>query len=189
MNISIINFLGYLAHCVLPSVFVLYSTYRYHWTERAVGLTLTAVGVCSAIVQSTLVGPIVRRLGEQKTLILGLVFGVVGFAIYGWAPSGELFLLGIPVMALWVLCGPAAQGLMTQRVGQNEQGQLQGAVSSLRGIAELVGPGLFTLTFSFSIRGGEFHSPGAPFYLASLILFGALLQTRGFQKETPGRSV
>jgi MFS family permease len=143
--------------------FVLYATYRSGWDERVLGLTLAAVGVCSMIVQGGLVQPIVTRFGERRALLAGLGFGVASFAIYGLAATGAVFWTGVPVMALWGLFGPAAQGLMTRRVRPSEQGQLQGALNGLRGITGLIGPGLFTLTFAGFIGAGrDWHLPGAP---------------------------
>ena len=170
-----IKFLGDLAHVVLPSTFVLYAGYRFGWGTREVGLTLAAVGVGSMIVQGGLIGPIVKALGETRSLILGTVCGLVGFAIYGLAPSGAWALAGIPVMAFWGISNPALQALMTRQVGATEQGKLQGATSSLTGVANLIGPALFPLFFSWAISGtGGLHIPGAPFLLASLLMAGAV---------------
>jgi len=175
LGLAAVNFLGSLAHAVLPSMFVLYVGYRYGWGERAVGLTLAVIGVCSVIVQGGLVRPVVRWLGERRALLSGLLCGSAGFAIYGLADSGAAFWFGIPFMSLWGLAGAAAQGLMTRRVGASEQGQLQGANSSVRGITELIGPGIFTQTFAFFIAAGhDWHLPGAPFLLAGLLLAAAL---------------
>jgi DHA1 family tetracycline resistance protein-like MFS transporter len=166
-----INFLGNLAHAVLPSVSVLYMTYRYGWNERTVGLTLAGVGVCSMIVQGALIGPIVGRVGERNALMIGLLFGVAGFSVFGLATSGLVFWLGIPLMALWGLASPSALGLMSRRVGPSEQGRLQGANSSIMGIANMVGPGLFTQTFALAIGAGSaWHLPGAPFVLSAGLL-------------------
>ena len=86
------------------------------------------------------------------------------FLIFAFAPTGLIFWLGVPVMALWGLEGPACMALMSRLVGGSEQGRLQGANASVTGIANLFGPGLFTLTFAFAIGGGrEWHLPGAPF--------------------------
>lgn len=170
-----VNFVGYIAHEVLPSTFVLYAGYRYGWDARAVGLTLAAVGVSSAIVQAGLVRPVVAWIGERRALLAGLAFGAAGLTLYGTATTGLRFWAGIPVMALWGLSWPAAQGLMTRRVAGSEQGRLQGSINSLRGVAGLIGPGLFTLTFAGFIGAGRGpHLPGAPFLLAGLLLVGAL---------------
>ena len=173
-RLATVNFLGNLAHAVLPSIAVLYMMYRYGWNESLVGLTLAAVGVASIVVQGLVVGPVTRWVGERAALMLGLAFGVVGFLIFALAPSGLIFWLAIPVMALWGLEGPACMALMSRLVGASEQGQLQGANASVTGIANLFGPGLFTLTFAFAIGGGrQFNLPGAPFLIASLLLAAA----------------
>jgi len=174
-GIASVLFLGYLAHEVLPSVFVLYAGYRYGWSERTVGLTLAGVGVCSGLVQGGLVRPFVKRFGERPAVLLGTLFGALSFAIYGLAPTGQLFWIGVPLMAVWGLAGPAAQGLMTRLVDPTKQGQLQGALSSIRGISGLIGPGLFTLTFaSFIGARASWHLPGAPFLLAAGLLLAAM---------------
>jgi DHA1 family tetracycline resistance protein-like MFS transporter len=163
-------FLYRLAHDVLPSTFVLYADYRYGWDERAVGLTLAAVGIGAAVVAGGLVGPVVRRVGERRALALGLLAGVAGFLVYGLAPTGGLFLVGLPLISLWGLAGPAFQGLLTRQVGPAEQGRLQGALASLGGVAALLSPPLFTQTFAFFVGPGRpVHLPGAPFLLAAAL--------------------
>jgi DHA1 family tetracycline resistance protein-like MFS transporter len=175
-GLSVVNFLAQVAHVVLPSTFVLYATYRYGWDTTTVGLTLAMVGICSIAVQGAAIGPIVQRFGERLALLLGLGCGAVGFLIFGAAPTGPLFWLGIPVMALWGVAGAASQALTTQLVAQNQQGQLQGATNSVQSVSELVGPFLFTLTFAYFI-GNEapLKLPGAPFLLAALLMLLALL--------------
>jgi len=179
------NFLGQFAHQVLPAVFVLYAGYRYGWGEGMVGLTLAAVGVCSAVVQGGLVGPIVARLGERWTMIGGLLAGTLGMTIYGLAPTGTVFWLGLPVMALWGLAGPASQGLMTRLVSSSEQGQLQGAGASLTSLSNLLGPGVFAATFASSLS----WMPGAPWFLAAAVLVAAavvaFLATRPRRPDGP----
>jgi DHA1 family tetracycline resistance protein-like MFS transporter len=151
MRFAAIHFLYNLAHQSLATVFVLYSGYRYGWTPTDVGWALASVGVFFAIIQAGLVGRLVARFGEWRMLVTGLSCGAVGMAIYGIAPTGLLFAAGIPIMSMWGFYGPSAQGLMTRRVGPTEQGKLQGALSSIMGITGIVGPGLFTLTFSTAI--------------------------------------
>jgi DHA1 family tetracycline resistance protein-like MFS transporter len=171
-----VNFLSNLAHAALPSVGVLYMMYRYGWTERTVGLTMAGVGVAAVVVQGGITARAVKQFGERRTLIAGLAFGVAGFAIFGLAPTGTVFWLGIPVMALWGLVSPASQGLMSRRIGPQQQGQLQGANASLMGVANLIGPGLFTLTFAFAIgTAKDWGLPGAPYLLAAGLLAMAIL--------------
>jgi DHA1 family tetracycline resistance protein-like MFS transporter len=181
VGLSVLLFLGALAHESLPAAFVLYANYRYGWQEGMVGLTLAAVGVCTGVVQAALVRPIVARFGERASLFTGLLFGAVGFAIYGLAPTGSIFWVGIPLMAVWGLANPAAQGLMSARVGASDQGQLQGATGSLRGIAGLVGPTVHSVALAtFISKGAPFHLPGAPFVLSALLLGVSLVIGLGF---------
>ena len=175
-GLSIANFFAQMAHVVLPSTFVLYATYRYGWDARTVGLTLAMVGIGAMAVQGVGIGPIVRRFGERRALLLGLGCGAIGFLIFGVAPTGSLFWLGIPVMAFWGVAGAATQGVMTQLVAPDQQGRLQGATSSVQSISQLVGPFPFTLTFAYFIGAQAPASlPGAPFLLASALLVLALL--------------
>ena len=175
-GLSVVNFLAQVAHVVLPSTFVLYATYRYGWDTTTVGLTLAMVGICSIAVQGAAIGPMVRRFGERRALLLGLGCGAVGFLIYGAAPTGLLFWLGIPVMALWGIAGAATQAVMTQLVAPDQQGQLQGATNSVQSVSQLVGPFLFTLTFAYFIGNqAPLKLPGAPFLLAALLMLLALL--------------
>jgi DHA1 family tetracycline resistance protein-like MFS transporter len=178
-----------LAHNVLPSVFVLYASYRYGWGEGTVGMTLAIVGVCSIIVQGGLVKHVVARFGERRTLVAGLLFGAAGFAAYGLAPIGELFWAAIPVFALMGLFGPAALGLMTRYVQPFEQGQLQGANSSIQGITGLLGPTLFTQTFAHAIGAGrDWHAPGAPFLLACVLMLVGVAMAVRVTRDTPAVS-
>jgi MFS transporter, DHA1 family, tetracycline resistance protein len=176
LGLSSVNFIYYLAHQVLSSVFVLYTSFRYSWTERTTGLTLAIMGVFIIIVQAGLVKRIVARFGERPALFAGLLCGGVGYAIYGLAPAGIIFLGALPIFAFMGLFGPAAQGLMTRHVGPSEQGQLQGANSSIMGITGMIGPGLFTLTFaSFIGAHRDWRMPGAPFLLAAFLMALALV--------------
>ena len=175
-GLSITNFFAQLAHVVLPSTFVLYATYRYGWDTRTVGLTLAMVGICAMAVQGAGIGPIVRRIGERRALLLGLGCGAAGFLIFGAAPTGPLFWLGIPVMALWGITGAATQALMTRLVAPDQQGQLQGATASVQSVSQLLGPFLFTLIFAYFIGAqAPLKLPGAPFLLASALLVLAMM--------------
>jgi DHA1 family tetracycline resistance protein-like MFS transporter len=191
LGLAVVLLLDYVAHESLPSCFVIYTDYRFGWGPREVGLALTAVGVSTTVVQAGLVGPVVKRLGEPASLVAGMALGAVGFAFYGLAPTGTLFLAGIPFGALWGLAAPAMQALMTRRVAPTHQGRLQGAVSSLRGIGGMTGPLIFTQVLAATSRAGP-HAllPGAPFVLASAILVlcvaASLRVTRTLRSETQG---
>ena len=149
-----------------------------------VGLTLAMVGICAMAVQGAAIGPIVRRLGERRALLLGLGCGAVGFLIFGAAPTGPLFWLGIPVMALWGVAGAAIQALMTRLVAPDQQGQLQGATNSVQSVSQLVGPFLFTLTFAYFIGAqapGEIAGRAVP---AGVGIIAAGARDRGAHANT-----
>jgi DHA1 family tetracycline resistance protein-like MFS transporter len=175
-GLSVVNTLYYLAHNSLPSMWALYTEYRYTWSRRDVGLSLAVVGVCAAIVSGTLVGPFVKRFGERRSLLSGLLFGTIGFAGFALAARGWMILAVIPFIALWGIAAPAMQSLMARHVDPSSQGKLQGAINSLRAITGMAGPVLFTQVFAIAIspRYG-FHLPGAPYYLAALLLGASLL--------------
>ncbi|MEI9941523.1 MAG: TCR/Tet family MFS transporter [Pseudomonadota bacterium] len=189
LGLALVAFLYNVAHDSLPSVFVLYTDYRYHWGERMVGFCLAAVGIASTIVAALLVGPLVKRLGERRALLIGLGFGAAGFGVYGWAPTGGWFLAGIPLLAIWGLAGPAFQALMSRRVEQSAQGRLQGALASMSGITGMIGPLLFTQVFAFGISSKSLHLPGAPFWMSSLLLSASLLVAFLVARDSPPASL
>jgi DHA1 family tetracycline resistance protein-like MFS transporter len=173
-GLAAVNFLTNLAHVSLPAIFVLYTGYRYGWNERDVGLSLAGYGVSYMIVQAVLTGRMVKRFGERTMLLVGLLFGVIGFVILGLAPNGVWAWIGIPVTSAWGFAGPALQSMMSRKVSESEQGQLQGANGSLQGIASLIGPAIFASIFAYAIgTGSAWQVPGASFLLASLMLAAA----------------
>jgi DHA1 family tetracycline resistance protein-like MFS transporter len=175
-GLAMVNLLGNLAHAALPTISVLYMLYRYGFDERAVGLAMAAVGVASIVVQGTVVGPAIRHIGERAALIVGTAFGVFGFLVFALAVTGGEFLAGIPLLAVWGLENPASLALMSRLVSPSEQGRLQGANASIMGIANLLGPVLFTQTFAVAIgTGGGLNVPGMPFLIASLLLAAAAI--------------
>ena len=167
-RLSFINFIEYIAHEILPVVFVLYAMQRYHWNSAAVGGSLAVVGVSIMVVQGGLIQVVVSRIGERRALILGLTFGTIAFALFGLAWTGAFMLAVIPLMALWGFAGPPAQSLMTHRVSVSEQGELQGALGSMRGITMIIGPLLFGYFYAYSLR--VWNLPGGAWFLAAALL-------------------
>lgn len=168
LGLAGVGFLFQLAHNVLPAIFALYMGYRYHWASLMVGVSLMVTGVANIIVQALLVGPVVKRLGERGALLLGLACGAGGFMIYALAPTPLIYWMGVPVFALMGFAQPGLQGLMTRRVGPSEQGQLQGANSSIMGLTGMIGPTLFTVTFAWSVHmDSRLHMPGLPILLSA----------------------
>lgn len=173
-GLAIVHFLNFLAHAAMPAVLVLYMTHRYGWDERTVGFTMAGIGALAIAVQGGLVSPLVGRFGERMTLIVGLLFGCAGFFAWGLASDGAWFLAGLPIFALWGLATPTTQALMSHLVPMTEQGKLQGANASIKGVGSMTGPLLFSQVFAYFIdpaRGTEY--PGAPMILAGLVLAAA----------------
>jgi DHA1 family tetracycline resistance protein-like MFS transporter len=171
--------LGYLAQQSLMNVYVIYADYRYHWSDRTVGLSLAFVGICSGLYGALLVKRAVGWLGERTAMSVGLVFGAIGWIMMGLSTNGLLLWMGIPLLNLMSVVWPSAQSIMSREVGPSQQGQLQGAVNSLRGIAGMFGPGLFTYIFSKSIGvDAIFHAPGMAFFVAAGILMVSMVVSR-----------
>ena len=192
-GLAIVNFLLYFSHHVFSAVFVLYAGLRYGWGPVQVGLLLALVGVLDMIVQGLLVGPVSKRLGDRTTLVLGLIGGTIGISLMGWAPVGWAFIAAMLPNALWGLAMPTIQALMTRRVGEDEQGQLQGANNSVGAIAGVLSPLFFGWIYTHSTGGnfgsvarwiegwaghgpasrvmvGGLYDPGLAFYLAAVVL-------------------
>ncbi|ODU20469.1 MAG: tetracycline resistance MFS efflux pump [Sphingomonas sp. SCN 67-18] len=175
-RLSVVNFLLYFAHHLFAAVFVLYAGHRFGWSAFQVGTLLALVGALDMIVQGVLVGPVVKRLGDRRTMILGLAAGAVGIACMGLAPTGWLFTLAMLPNALWGLAMPTIQSLMTRRVSESEQGQLQGANMSVGSIAGVISPLFFGAVYSMSVgQNPAFPYPGTAFLIAAAILAGAAI--------------
>jgi MFS transporter, DHA1 family, tetracycline resistance protein len=178
-GLATVSFLSNLAHVALPATAVLYMGYRYGWDTKQVGLLLAVVGVCQIVVQAGLVGRVVKRFGTRRTMVLGLAGGALGFLLQGLATTPPIYVMGVIVMSIWGFLNPALQASMTGLVRPTEQGQLQGASSSLMGIANLIGPLIFTQVFATFIAHREWHVPGAAFLLSSsLLIAGTVLVLR-----------
>jgi MFS transporter, DHA1 family, tetracycline resistance protein len=175
-GLAVVNFLLYFAHHVFSAVFVLYAAFRYGWSAWEVGVLLALVGVLDMLVQGLLVGPMVKRFGDRATMVFGLFGGAFGIAAMGLAPTGLTFTLAMFPNALWGLSMPTLQSLMTRRVSESEQGQLQGANMSVASIAGVLSPLFFGAVYSFSVRDGSpLPYPGMAFLLAAAVLLAAAL--------------
>jgi DHA1 family tetracycline resistance protein-like MFS transporter len=188
-GLSVVVTLYYLAHNSLPAMWALYTEYRYSWSHHDVGNSLTLVGVCAALVSGVLVGPLVKRFGERRSLLWGLMFGFVGFAGFAFAARGWIILAVIPFIALWGISAPAIQSLMSRRVDPSSQGKLQGAINSLRAVTGMAGPPLFTQIFAIAISPKfALHLPGAPYFLAALLILSSLLLAAYVTRSHAGSS-
>ncbi len=179
-------FIANFAHYVYPSTFVLFADASFGWQEKQAGYVLAAVGVLSVIVNAILVGKLVKRLGERRALLFGLSCGVVGFVIYGFAGQGWIFLLGLPISALWAIATPASQALITQQIEPDMQGRIQGAMSGLVSLGGIAAPLLYTGAFGYFIGPhAPMRFPGISFLIAAALLACAVLVAWRYARPAP----
>ncbi|WP_443748039.1 TCR/Tet family MFS transporter [Asticcacaulis solisilvae] len=179
---------------VYPTTFVLYAGYRFNWGMREVSLCLSAVGVMAAVVQAGLTGIIVKRIGERRTMFIGLTCAAVAFLGYGLAPTWWSFVIFMPIGAFGGLAAPNIQSLMSGNVPPNEQGTLQGANSALSSMANMLAPLVFGTVLSAVTRpevsrdfsGSAFCVSGVIVLLALVLAFGVRQRTRTVPVSEPG---
>lgn len=165
-----------LAQMGLQSVWVLYTTYRYAWSVSDVGISLAIVGLLFAVAQGALVRPVVARVGEARTLVVGLLVATISFFLFGLATQGWMMYAVTAVYCLGLgLCGPAMQGLMSRAVPPSEQGLLQGALASVNTSATIAGPLLATSLFGYFVSpAAPAPLPGAPFFAGGVLFLLSL---------------
>ncbi len=171
-TLGVVTFASSLAGTVMPATWVLYVTFRYHWSPGATGISLAVLGGMSIVAQVFVIGRFVKRFGERVSLFAGIGFGALGLIACGLAVNQWWFFTGLVGLCLWGLAPAAGQAIMTRHVAPTEHGELQGAIGSIRGLATVVGPGIFTAAFAIGIA----HDlPGAAWYLGAGLLIVAIL--------------
>lgn len=159
-----------LANRCIESTWVLFTEIRFGWNERAIGFSLAAFGAVSLVYQLGLARVLLPRWGERRTLLIGLGIGALELIAYGMATQGWMLYVIMLVCGLRILGQQAAQGIFSHQVGEDEQGTLQGALTSLVSLTGIVGPVLATEIFArFTQKSLAFTIPGAPFFLAAML--------------------
>jgi DHA1 family tetracycline resistance protein-like MFS transporter len=176
-GLALVFVLQVVAQRGVESVWVLYTSWRYGWTELHTGLSLAVVGVLTVLVQAGLVRRLVPAMGEARALKLGLLLNAAALALYGIAPSGLLVLSIIPIGALSGISGPALQGLITSRVEPQRQGAVQGGLVSAQSLTSIVAPLISTALFAWGTDGTlSTRMPGLPFFASAALMLLAWLQ-------------
>lgn len=157
----------YLAQSSLQSTWTISGQYRFNWTPGDMGWSLALIGAMSIIVQMGILRQLLPRFGEAKTLLIGLVFQVIGFLGFGLATKSWVMFTMSAVWSLSFVGGPATQGLISKRFGPDEQGLVQGGLSSLQSVTSIVGPLIATSVFAYFTSPPR-NVPGAPFLLGAL---------------------
>lgn len=165
-----------LGHAVFPAIWSYYTAYRFEWTPDAIGFSLMAVGIATAVVQGGLTRVLVPKMGEWRAIMFSLILGIFAYAAYGLITAGWMVYVIIAFSAVGGIGQPALQGVMSRLVPPNAQGELQGAMTSLQSLSMIVGPLVMSGTFAyFSGEGAPVEFPGAPFLLAAGLTGLALL--------------
>lgn len=188
LTLAIAMFFLQLAMFGLHSTWVLYTEHRYKWDEFGVGLSLAVVGLTSAIVQGGIARKAVPRFGERACLLFGVAIAVCAYLGYGLATEGWMIYAIIAVASIGSVAGPAGQSLISKSVEPNQQGELQGSLSSMQSVAQVIAPLAATKIFALSLTGeGWIRHPGASFFwCAGLALIGLVLAVRGLRQQGPG---
>jgi DHA1 family tetracycline resistance protein-like MFS transporter len=149
-------------------------------------MMLVTVGLTNIVVQTLLVGRVVKAIGERGALLTGLAGGVLAFIAYALAPTPAWFYAGILAGALGALIMPGLQSLMSRRVAPTEQGRLQGVSSAFMGLTSILGPMLYLSMLAFAVRhDAQLHLPGLPVLTAGLFCLASLFIALRAAKPVP----
>lgn len=175
----------YIAGFAVQGTWTFYTMEKFKWDEKTVGLSLATIGVSFAIVQGGLSRVIIPKLGQLRSVYVGLTFSAIGFALFGFANQSWMMFAFMAVYAMGGIAQPSIQGIISNQVPSNEQGELQGALTSLTSTTSIFGPLIMTNLFSyFTSPKAPMYLPGAPFFLGSvLILISAILARRGLKRN------
>jgi DHA1 family tetracycline resistance protein-like MFS transporter len=184
-GLAVSLFLVYFAAQAVQSVWTFYTIKKFNWNEAVIGYSLGVVGLLVAIVQGGLIRIILPKLGQKRSIWIGLLLYSIGLLLFAFASEGWMMFAFLIPYCLGGIAGPALQGYMSNSVPANEQGELQGGLTSLVSLSSIFGPLLMTWSFYFFTKpGAPFHFPGAPFAIgAILMLLSALLAVRSFKKN------
>jgi len=175
----------YIASHATQSTWTFYTMEKFKWNEKMVGYSLGFVGLMIAIVQGGLIRIVIPKLGQKKSIYIGLTLYVIGFVCFAFATKSWMMFAFVIPFSLGGICGPALQGVMSGQVPANQQGELQGALTSLISVTSIVGPLLMTNLFSyFTAADAPVYFPGAPFLMgAVLTLFSVFFAVRSLEKH------
>ena len=175
----------YLANHAVQSNWGYFTMYVFDWTEKQVGISLAVVGVLVGVVQGGLIRFVNPRLGEENSAYVGLLLYTLGLALFAFASQSWMMYVFLIPYCLGGIAGPALQSLITKHVPANEQGQLQGGLTSLMSLSSVFGPLIMNNLFYYAtLEDAKIHFPGAPFLLgAILMLVSVWIAYRFLQSE------
>ena len=187
-RLLVIFFVYAIAFFVYPSVWAYFGKLQFGWTPGMIGLSLGAFGIGMAVVQGVLIRPILARIGERNAVLLGLGVDVAAFVALGFVTNGWIALALTPLTALGSIAGPALQGIMSRTASDDQQGELQGALTSINAVASILAPLVMTQAFFYFTRDdAPMYLPGAPFLLSAGLVVIAIAIYIPVRKATPPR--
>jgi DHA1 family tetracycline resistance protein-like MFS transporter len=167
-------FLIYLAAQAVQGNWNFFTIYRFHWTEKMVGISLAVVGLLVGLVQAGLTRVVNPKLGNEKSIYIGLLLYTLGLALFAFASETWMMFAFLVPYCLGGICGPAIQAVLAGHVPPNEQGELQGALTGLMSLTTILGPPLMSNLFKyFTTDKAPFHFPGAAFLLGAIFMLGS----------------
>lgn len=175
----------YLAAHAVQSNWNYFTMYVFNWTEKQVGFSLAIVGVLVGVVQGGLIRFINPKLGDEKSTYVGLMLYAIGLTLFAFATQSWMMYIFLIPYCLGGIAGPALQSIITKHVSSNEQGQLQGSLTSLMSLTSVFGPLIMTSLFNYAThKDSKIHLPGAPFLLGAIfMLFSIIVAWRVLQRE------
>jgi DHA1 family tetracycline resistance protein-like MFS transporter len=177
--------LSFLSSQAVQSNWTYYTMFKFNWTPEIVGYSLAVVGLLVAFVQGFLIRKIIPKIGQIRAVYVGLTFSAIGLALFGMAFEQWMMFAFLIPYCFGGIAGPAIQGIISNQVPINEQGQLQGALTSLMSLTSIAGPLIMNNLFAYSTsKKSLFYLPGASFYLASILTFiGLYLSYKTLSKQ------
>jgi DHA1 family tetracycline resistance protein-like MFS transporter len=164
-------FLIYLAAQAVQGNWSFFTMYRFHWSESMVGISLAVVGALVGFVQAGLTRVVNPKLGDEKSVYIGLLLYSAGLALFAFATQGWMMFAFLIPYCLGGICGPALQSILAGHVPANEQGEMQGALTSLMSITTIVGPPMMNNVFKyFTSDQAPIHFPGIHFLLGAVFM-------------------
>lgn len=189
-SLTLALILIYIAGHAVQSNWNFFTMYEFDWSERMVGISLGVVGLLFGLVQGVLIRWINPKIGDKKSIYYGLMLYAIGMLLFSFATEGWMMFVFLIPYCLGGICGPALQSVITKNVDRAEQGELQGALTSLMSATSIIGPPLMTnLFYYFTHDSAPFKFPGAPFFLAFLLMSAGILITYiAFKKKEKSSS-
>jgi MFS transporter, DHA1 family, tetracycline resistance protein len=177
----------YIAMHAVQSNWTFYTKEKFGWSADMIGYSLGAVGILVAVVQGGLIRIINPKLGQKRSVYFGLLMQVTGFFLFAFAVEGWMMFVFLIPYCLGGIGGPAIQGIISKQVPSNEQGELQGILTSLMSATSIFGPLMMTGIFAyFTAKSAPIYFPGAPFILGGLLtLIGMFWAMKSLTSYSP----